>query len=156
MSRRSIVPVLVFLLASTATAGAARTGEIEVRDGSSGVPCFTVPEREERRGGAPNFQSIVVVEAGRANAVMWKMAMPATRSFPVSFRMCIPYAGRLPVLPQTPAAPLRPGRSYEVTIAAEPATRGGPRSYRARFCVSGEAGALKVGGTAGTGRGCGR
>lgn len=65
--------------------------------------------------------------------------MPKARTFAVTFRMCIPYAGRLPVLPQTPAAALLPGRPYEVTLAVcAPQQAGAPRSYRARFCLAGQ------------------
>lgn len=122
-------------LASPSAAGAARTGELEVRHGKAGVPCFTIPEAEERRGGAPDFHAISVTEAG-ARTPVWSMTMPKARTFAVSFRMCIPYAGRLPVLPQTPAAALQPGRPYEVTIESRaPQAPGVARLYRARFCV---------------------
>lgn len=115
---------------------AARTGELEVREGKAGVPCFTISQAEEERGGAPDFLAISVVEAGPgAKMLMWRMEMPQARTFPVSFRMCIPYAGRLPVLPQRPARPLQPGRPYEVTIEAAAPQQAGPRVYRARFCL---------------------
>jgi hypothetical protein len=124
-------------LAAAPATGAVRTGELEVREGKAGVPCFTIPEAEERRAGAPDFQSISVAESGPgAKTPLWTMSMPKQRTFPVSFRMCIPYAGRLPVLPQTAAAPLQPGRAYDVTIEARSAQQaGGPHTYRARFCL---------------------
>ena len=78
---------------------------------------------------------------------LWRMAMPAQRTFPVSFRMCIPYAGRLPVLPQMPAAPLQAGKIYDVVIDARTghARAVGPRDYRGRFCLVRQAGgALRV------------
>ncbi|MFL6660192.1 MAG: hypothetical protein ACJ8GW_19055 [Massilia sp.] len=123
-----------------AQASTTRVGALEVRLGSAGTPCFTISEAEERRGGVPEFLSISVAQSWPgAKAVVWSMAMPGTRSFPMSFRMCIPYAGRVPVLPQTPAAPLVSGRPYEVMIAVRAAPApGAPRSYRARFCVRGE------------------
>lgn len=115
---------------------APRSGELEVRESNSGIPCFTIPETEERQGGAPEFQSISVVEAGPGpKTLMWSMAVAKQRAFAVSFRMCIPYAGRLPVLPQRPAAALQPGRPYEVTIDARPPQGGGARQYRTRFCL---------------------
>lgn len=124
-------------LAAAPVARTLRAGELEVRQGHGGVPCFTISQAQERRGGAPQFQSISVADSGAgARAVMWRMTLPAARTFPVSFRMCIPYAGRLPVLPQTAAAALLPGRPYEVTIEAlpDPAAQA-PRVYRTRFCL---------------------
>lgn len=146
MRARSIILCALALgLVCARAAGAVRIGELEVREGNAGVPCFTIPEAEERRSGAPDFQSISVVDAG-ARVLMWSMAMPRPRTFPVSFRMCIPYAGRLPVLPQTPAAALQPGKPYDVTIEVRaPQQAGAPHSYRARFCLVGqEPGALRV------------
>jgi len=120
--------------ASGAPAG--RVGEAEVRQAASGVPCFTISEREERRG-TPDFDAVTVSDALGRRAVLWKMAMPPSRTFPVTFSMCIPYAGRVQALPQTPAARLEPGRVYQVRIAARPA-RGGSAApaYEARFCLA--------------------
>ncbi len=137
------LPTLVCLLfcalaRESVAAPAVRTGEVMVREGNGGVPCFSISEREEARAGAPNFDSITVSEAGPgARTPMWSMSMPRQRTFPVSFRMCVPYAGRLPVLPQTPAAALQPGRVYEVAIEPRgPLAAKAPRSYRGRFCVA--------------------
>ena len=131
-----ILYACVLGLAVAPAAGAMRTGELEVREGKAGMPCFTIPQAEEERNGAPDFRAISVVEAGPgARTPMWSMEMPQARTFPVSFRMCIPYAGRLPVLPQTPALALQPGRPYDVTIEAAAPQQGGPRVYRARFCL---------------------
>ena len=136
----------IMCLVCAQAGGAARIGELEVREGNAGVPCFTIPEAEERRSGAPDFQSISVFDAGMgAKTPLWSMSMPKARTFPVSFRMCIPYAGRLPVLPQTAAAALQPGRPYDVTIEVRaPQQAGAPHSYRARFCLVGQGGALRV------------
>lgn len=129
--------LFIALARDCAAAPAVRIGEVMVRQGNGGVPCFSISEREEARAGAPDFHSITVSEAGPgAKNAMWSMAMPRQRTFPVSFRMCVPYAGRLPVLPQTPAAPLQPGRVYEVAIEPRgPLAAAAPRSYRGRFCV---------------------
>ena len=128
---------------AAATPSGARVGEIEVREGNGGMPCFTVPEREELRYGAPDFRAIEVSDG--AAALMWKMHIPKERTFSVSYHMCIPYAGRLAVLPQTPALPLRANRLYEVVISADPPREGAAvRLYRGRFCVSGTDGAWKV------------
>lgn len=149
----SSFPRCLFVLAIAGAgqcAGAARVGELQVREGNGGVPCFTISEAEEGRGGAPDFQSITVSEAGAGPRMpLWRMGMPPQRTFPVSFRMCIPYAGRLPVLPQTPAAPLQAGRIYEVAIDTRPSApgrrpTGAPRDYRGRFCLVHEQGALRV------------
>lgn len=149
MWRRSFLLISLSCLAGTgaahaaATQGAARVGEIEVREGNGGMPCFTVPEREELRFGAPDFRAIVVSDG--AAALMWKMHIPKDRTFSVSYHMCIPYAGRLAVLPQTPAVPLRANRLYDVVISADPPHEGAAaRLYRGRFCVSGTDGAWKV------------
>ena len=128
----------LFVLSMAASAGecaAARVGELLVKEGNAGVPCFTISEGEEQRSGAPDFQAITVSEPG-AKTALWKMAMPAQRTFAVTFRMCIPYAGRLPVLPQTAAAPLETGRVYEVAISARgQRASSAPRDYRGRFCL---------------------
>ncbi|MES2902466.1 MAG: hypothetical protein V4723_22250 [Pseudomonadota bacterium] len=134
MSPRPLV-ALFAVLAMTAmdSAAALRVGELAVRSGSTGLPCFTISKAEEERAGSPNFHSITVTEG---KTTMWSMAMPAQRTFPVSFRMCIPYAGRLPVLPQTPAAELQSGKVYEVVLESrQPPDASKPRSYRGRFCV---------------------
>ena len=137
----------VLVLAMIGGAGecsAARVGELLVKEGKGGAPCFTIPEGEEKRGGTPDFQSITVSEHD-GKVALWKMAMPAHRSFPVTVRMCIPYAGRLPVLPQTTAAPLQAGKVYEVAINARAQrAAAAPRDYRARFCLVRTAGALRV------------
>jgi hypothetical protein len=111
-----------------------RTGELDVRLGNTGVPCFTVSAREEQRSGTPQFQSITVSEAG-AYSAMWSMAMPKGRSFALAYYMCVPYGGRPPVLPQTPVSELQRGKPYEVVVNAQPGKQGAPRHYRARFCV---------------------
>lgn len=139
MSFRHFIPLIPLLAAACASAAPApRVGEAEVRETSSGLPCFTITEREERLGGAPDFESVTVYDtSARPRAKMWAMAMPPTRTFPVLFSMCIPYAGRVQSLPQTKAAKLETGRVYEVYIDV----RGGsgpnrPRGYGARFCMA--------------------
>ncbi len=140
---RKILFLCIVLTAAGETGAAARVGEIEVRQGGNGLPCFTVAPSEEKKHGAPNFRSIQVTEVA-GNTSMWKMVMPRERTFAVLNYMCVPYAGRPPVLPQTPAAPLRPGKTYDVVITAESATAQAPRLYRARFCLIEKAGALQV------------
>ncbi|NHZ93319.1 hypothetical protein F2P45_30560 [Massilia sp. CCM 8733] len=117
-------------------------GELDVRMGSGGAPCFTVFQKDERRFGAPEFRSISVNEMTAAGkSLMWAMTIPPERPFLVTFRLCIPYAGRLPVLPKTTALPLQPGKVYEVLIEIKPPMLpSAPRAYRARFCLSGKAG----------------
>jgi hypothetical protein len=137
MERRSIIALTLCLGAMPVEAGVVeRVGVLEVRNGHGGVPCFSIPREEEERGGAPNFHAITVSAADQPRASAWSMAMPPHRTFPISFLVCIPYAGRLPVLPQTPAAALLPGKVYEVAIEARgPLAIGAPRSYRGRFCL---------------------
>lgn len=122
-------------MAGTPCIAAPRVAVLEVRAGQAGTACFTITEAQERLYGAPQFDAISVTEAFTPRVALWTMTMPRERTFPVSFRMCIPYAGRLPVLPQTRAAPLEAGRVYDVIITprAPPATA--PRQYRARFCL---------------------
>jgi len=139
MSFRIFTPLILLLW--TAWAGAApaqRIGEAEVRETKNGLPCFTISEREERLGGAPNFEAISVVDpSARPRAKMWSMAMPRHRTFPVLFSMCIPYAGRVQSLPQTAAATLATGKVYEVTIDVRAGdTPNQPRGYAARFCLA--------------------
>ncbi len=141
---RSVSPAIILFLALAVMDGAAaapRIGELEVRQGNGGAPCFSISEAEEQRGGAPNFDAITVSDG---KAVLWTMVMPKQRTFPVTFRMCIPYAGRLPVLPQTPAAELQVGRAYDVYVATRK-PGAAPQGYRARFCLLRQgAGPLKV------------
>lgn len=121
---------------------ARRVGEAEVRTGANGVPCFTISQREERRGGAPDFGSITVMPP-EDGAPMWRMAMPAARTFPVAFAMCIPYGGRIPALPQTPAAALNEGVPYTVVIDTRPGKDDArPLRYQARFCLVREGGGV--------------
>lgn len=128
------------LVLPAAANAAAAIGEAEVREGADGVPCFTIAEREERRSGAPNFEAISVTEvAGKRRAVVWSMAMPQGRTFPLMFNMCIPYGGRVPALPQRSAELLEAGTLYEVAIAVrqpQPAPpQSQPNSLVARFCL---------------------
>lgn len=142
MLRKLLFPCAL-LVAGAADGAAAPVGALEVREGHAGVPCFTISEAQERRSGAPDFQSIAVREAGshHKGALAWSMTLAGARTFAVTFRMCIPYAGRLPVLPQTPAAELRPGQVYEVGMEVRmpaPATSklAAPRIYRGWFCIA--------------------
>ena len=135
-----LLPILLLtvLLALPAQA-ARRIGEAEVRAGANGVPCFTISEREEQRGGVPDFQAVTVSDS--SGKAMWKMTMPRERTFPVTHSMCIPYAGRVQALPQTPAAVLEAGKAYQVLIEARKAkSASSPLRYLARFCLAPEAG----------------
>jgi hypothetical protein len=142
MSFRIIIPCLALLGAAWASAAPlARTGEAAVREASNGLPCFTISEREEELGGAPDFESVTVYDvSARPRAKMWTMSMPPTRTFQVLFSMCIPYAGRVQSLPQTKAAMLEAGKVYEVVIdvrgAKGPQSPSRPRGYGARFCLA--------------------
>ena len=112
---------------------APRVGDAQVRNGKNELPCFTIAEREEQRGGSPDFQAVTVSAGGR---VLWRMAMPGERTFPLASSMCIPYGGRVQALPQTPAAQLERGIVYNVQLD----TRTGksvsaPLRYVARFCL---------------------
>jgi hypothetical protein len=141
MSLRFLVPLILLLpppWPQAAQAPAPRLGEAEVRETKGGLPCFTISQREEQRGGAPDFQAVTVYDpSSRPRAKMWTMAMPPDRTFPVLFSMCIPYAGRVQSLPQTMSVMLETGKVYEVVIDARPG--GGPnqpRGYGARFCLA--------------------
>ena len=131
----------VFIISCAAIAAAAptpaapRTGEADVRTSAGGVPCFTIAEREERMSGAPSFHAISVIDASsKLRAPMWSMTMPAERTFPLLFSMCVPYAGRVPSLPQQRAEALEAGRVYEVSIEVRPGGAPGlPLFYGARF-----------------------
>jgi len=149
MLSRCISPFVLLLAAASASAAplpASRTGEAAVREAGNGLPCFTIAEREEQLGGAPDFDSVTVYDASaRPRARMWSMSMPPTRTFPVMFSMCIPYGGRVQSLPQTQAAMLVAGKVYEVVIdvrgsqgRASSATTAfnRPRGYHARFCLA--------------------
>jgi hypothetical protein len=135
---KSRLTVCCILLCASCCALAApfgRVGEALVRAAPNGLPCFTISAREERRGGTPNFDAVSVTDQARG-ALLWKMAMPPERTFPVRPSMCVPYGGRVQALPQTPAAPLENGRVYRVRIEARP-TPGlaTPAAYDARFCL---------------------
>ena len=147
MLARCISPFILMLVAAWATAAPApRMGKAAVREAGNGLPCFTIAEREEHLGGAPDFESVTVYDASaRPRARMWSMSMPPTRTFPVMFSMCIPYGGRVQSLPQTKAAMLVAGKVYEVVIdvrggqgraSAAATTVNRPRGYNARFCLA--------------------
>ncbi|HEX8613229.1 MAG TPA: hypothetical protein VF800_18220 [Telluria sp.] len=142
--RPTLVILRCFVAAAwCADAGAAvHVGELDVRAGSGGMPCFTVFQKDERRFGAPEFRSISVIDVtAGGKSLMWTMSIPPERPFQVTFRLCIPYAGRLPVLPKTTALPLQPGKLYEALIDIKPPmSASAPRAYRARFCLVGKAG----------------
>jgi hypothetical protein len=122
---------------SLSAAAASRVGDAEVRAGANGEPCFTIAQREERRAGPPNFDVVTVTEAAGRRAQMWRMAMPPERTFPVTFSMCIPYAGRVQALPQTAAGELEPGKVYYVRIdARRPKGSSQGPAYEARFCLA--------------------
>ena len=123
---------LVSLLALPASA-ARRVGEAQVRPGKNELPCFTIAEREEKRSGSPDFQSVTVTAAER---ILWRMVMPRERTFPLAFSMCIPYGGRVQALPQTPAAALTSGIVYTVQLETRPGKSATtPLRYAARFCL---------------------
>ena len=128
--------LLTLCLASLLTlpaAAARRIGEAEVRTGKNSLPCFTIAEREEERGGNLDFQAVTVTTGGRT---VWRMAMPRERTFALAFSMCIPYGGRVQALPQTPAAPLASGTVYTVQLDTRPGRNGAaPLRYTARFCM---------------------
>lgn len=131
-------PLLILCLACMTVLpaqAARRVGEAEVRAGANGVPCFTISQREEQRGGTPDFDAVTVTDSQGA-AAMWRMTMPRGRTFPVASSMCIPYAGRVPALPQTAASPLESGKVYTVQIDARPGKNAAmPLRYQARFCL---------------------
>lgn len=131
---KSLPTLLLSILLASSAQAAGRTGEAAVKEGANGVPCFTISEREEKRGGTPDFHSVTVSDG--SGKPMWKMAMPRERTFPVTHSMCIPYAGRVHALPQTPALPLEAGKPYQVLIEARRAkVAGSPLRYLARFCL---------------------
>lgn len=126
--------------ASKAASALPHTGEATVRLGAGGLPCFTIAEHEEQRSGAPTFASIRVSEvAGNASsaapAIVWSMAMPAGRGFPLMYSMCVPYGGRIKWLPQQSAELLDVGRLYEVVIGVRASDTGQARLLSARFCL---------------------
>jgi hypothetical protein len=116
---------------------AQRVGEAQVRSGKNELPCFTIAEQEEQRGGSPDFQAVTVSAGAR---IVWRMAMPRERTFPLASSMCIPYGGRVQALPQTPAAALEPGIVYTVQLETRPG-KGAPTAprYTTRFCLARQA-----------------
>ncbi len=136
MKTRMLIPgTLLALTALVALkpSSAARTGEAAVREGPRGGPCFTIGAREERLG-TPEFRALTVSDGVRP---LWRMSLPAGRSFPLSGAMCVPYGGRVASLPHTQAAPLAPGKVYYVHIETRPAKgRNMPLAYDGRFCLA--------------------
>ena len=132
-------PLLILYLACMTVLpaqAAGRVGEAEVRTGANGVPCFTISRSEEQRGGTPDFDAVTVI-ATQSAATMWRMTMPRGRTFPVASSMCIPYAGRVPALPQTAALPLEDGKVYTAQIDVRPGkSKTMPLRYQARFCLA--------------------
>ena len=116
---------------------ARRIGEAQVRTGKNDLPCFTIAEREEKRSGSPDFQSVTVTAAERT---LWRMVMPRERTFALASSMCIPYGGRVQALPQTAAAPLGSGTVYTVQLETRPGrSAAAPLRYAARFCLARQA-----------------
>jgi hypothetical protein len=136
MIRYAVACCLLLAANPSRVAASARVGDAEVRAGPNGEPCFTISEREERRGGVPDFNAIVVSDPQGRKPLLWRMAMPRERTFPVSFNMCIPYAGRARSLPHTPAEKLGTGKVYHVRIEARGARGGSAAAYEARFCLA--------------------
>jgi hypothetical protein len=136
MNTRMLIPGTLLALTALAAlkpSSAARTGEAEVREGPRGGPCFTIGQREERLG-TPDFRALTVSDGAR---LMWKMSLPAGRSFPLSFSMCVPYGGRVASLPRTQAAALEPGKVYYVHVETRPAKgKNMPTAYEGRFCLA--------------------
>jgi hypothetical protein len=136
MKRHAVACCLLLAAVLDAPAASGRVGEAEVRASANGEPCFTISEREERHFGTPDFNAMSVMDPHARQPLLWHMAMPAERTFPVSFSMCIPYGGRVPALPQTPAAKLEPGKVYRVRIEARRAHGQVANAYEARFCLA--------------------
>jgi hypothetical protein len=90
----AVITVLVPAVAMPAPAA--------VRADSNGQPCFTVDAAAEQRDGTAQFRSVTVTDVALAGAA-WEMALPSGRSFALTHSICIPYAGRVTALPQTPA-----------------------------------------------------
>lgn len=136
LTSRLLIPgTLLALTALVALkpSAAARIGEAEVREGPRGGPCFTIGPREANLG-VPEFRSVTVSDGARR---LWKMSMPAGRSFPLSTAMCVPYGGRVASLPRTQAAPLEAGKVYYLQIDTRPAKgRAQPAIYTSRFCLA--------------------
>jgi len=128
-----LIPTLLLLSLLLPAQATRRIGDAQVRVDANGQPCFTISEREEKRSGTPDFQAVTVSEGTR---VLWHMAMPPDRTFPVSFSMCIPYGGRVTALPQTPALDLGEGKMYLVQLEARPGKNPAtPLRYQAQFCL---------------------
>ena len=136
MNTRMLIPGTLLALTAFAAlkpSAAARSGEAAVREGPRGGPCFTIAAREERLG-TPDFRALTVSDGAR---LLWKMSVPAERSFPLNASMCVPYGGRVASLPRTQAAELETGRVYTLHIDARPPRgRGMPSAYEARFCLA--------------------
>ncbi|MGZ5202652.1 MAG: hypothetical protein ACXWC4_23060 [Telluria sp.] len=136
MRCRAVACCLLLAAVFDARAGAGRVGEAEVRASANGEPCFTISAREERHFGTPDFHAVSVIDPHARQSPLWHMTMPADRTFPVSFSMCIPYGGRVQALPQTPAARLEAGKVYRVRIEARAAHGSIANAYEARFCLA--------------------
>jgi len=138
--------LLFFLLPALAGSDreSARGAAAHVRAGVNGDPCFTVDAASERQDGTAQFRGLTVVDT-ITHAAMWQMALPSGRTFALTHTICIPYAGRVAALPQTPADELLVGRAYQVTLAVRnwdhPAA---PRAYTATFCLVGAARVVTV------------
>lgn len=135
---RSVVFLLVLVVPLAAISAPAT-----VRADSNGRPCFTVDAVAEDRDGTAQFRSITVTDVA-AGTVAWQMALPSGRSFPLVHTICIPYAGRVNALPQTPAATLVAERIYRVELAVRNWDRPkAPRAYTAHFCLVGKEEAVR-------------
>jgi hypothetical protein len=131
------------LLFAVLVAGPVQSAPAVVRAGSNGEPCFSVDAQAERADGVAQFRAVTVVEPA-SGRLMWQMALPGGRSFALTHAICIPYAGRVPALPQTPAVALVAGHVYRVELAVRNgANPKAPKAYTANFCLAGKAPVLR-------------
>lgn len=127
----------VFGMLTTSACATSRIGEAEVRQ-IDGVPCFTIPIKEEQRaGGAPRLSALSVYDASTAPTTeIWSFASPFAKMPTLSSDVCIPY-GRAPTGSETTKSiPLQVGKKYGVILNTVRVDPSDPTfAYDARFCL---------------------
>lgn len=130
------------LTLTTSACATSRMGEAEVRQ-LEGVPCFTIPEKEEQSaGGAPRLIALSVYDITVSPSTeIWSFTSKLAQKPPISSGACILYGQPLPGGESTKSVPLQLGRKYEVILSTERVNQTDPTfGYSARFCLAAKPG----------------
>lgn len=140
--------VLIVLVSSaTGACATSRMGEAEVRQ-VDGVPCFTIPIKEEQRaGGAPRLSALSVYDASVVPTTeIWSFTSKSAKMPTLSSGACILYGQAPSGSEGTKSIPLQIGNKYGVILSTERVDPSDPTfGYDAKFClVANPSGSVRV------------